>query len=124
MKSIKIKCIMLCPLKNSDLSNKNLFNVLERELPLDVLYHIYTYCDVKQKRKIRQHYLKKNPIIMLTICLTMCVIMYFLGYLLTSRFLGVFIILNFLVGYLVCTGLSLMLIIICIPFRICEEVEH
>lgn len=124
MKSIKIKCIMLCPLKKSELSNKNLFDVLEKELPLDVLYHIYTYCDVEQKRKIRQHYLEKNPIMMLTICLTMCVMMYFLGYLLTRRFLGVFIILNFLAGYLVCSALSLMLIIICIPFRVCEKVEH
>ena len=124
MKSIIIKCIMLGPLKNSELSNKNLFDVLERELPLDVLYHIYTYCDVDEKRKIRQHYLEKHPIMILTICLTMCVMMYFLGYLLTRRFLGVFIILNFLIGYLVCTALSLMLIIICIPFRICEEVEH
>ena len=115
---------MLCPLKNSELSNKNLFVILERELPLDVLYHIYTYCDVEQKNQIRQHLLKKNPIMMLTICLTICVFMYFLGYLLTRRFLGVFIILNFLVGYLVCTSFSIILILICIPFRLCEEVEH
>ena len=115
---------MVGPLKNSELSNKNLFDVLERELPLDVLYHIYTYCDVDEKRQIRQHYLEKHPIIILTICLTMYVMMYFLGYLLTRRFLGVFIILNFLVGYLVCTSLSLILVIICIPYRMCEEVEH
>jgi len=115
---------MLCPLKNSELSNKNLFDLLEQKLPLDVLYHIYTYCDLDQKRQFRQQFHEKHPIMMMTICLITAVTMYFLGYLLTRRFLGVFIILNFLVGYLVCMALSLILIIICIPFRICEEVEH
>ena len=115
---------MLCPLKNSELSNKNIFDLLEQKLPFDVLYHIYTYCNVDERRQIRQHLHEKHPVIMLTICLIMSVMMYFLGYLLTRRFLGVFILLNFLIGYLICTALSLILILICIPFRICEEVEH
>lgn len=115
---------MLCPLKNSELSNKNLFDLLEQKLPFDVLYHIYTYCNVDEKRQIRQHFHEKHPIIMMTVCLITALTMYFLGYLLTRKNLGVYIILNFLLGYLVCTALCLILLLLCIPFKMCEETQH
>ena len=115
---------MLCPLKNSELSNKHLFDLLEQKLPFDVLYHIYTYCNVDERRQIRQQFHEKHPFIMLIICLITALTMYFLGYLVTRKNLGVYIILNFLLGYLVCSALCLILLLICIPFKICEETQH
>ena len=113
----------MCSFKKLESSNRNLFYLLEQKLPLDVLYHIYTFCDVDEKRQIREHYHKEHPIIVNSIILAFSIVMYFLGYLVTRSFSGIFIIINFLLGYLILTALSLILTMIFIPFKMCIVVN-
>lgn len=100
-------------------NNKILLDLLEEKLPLDVLHHIYTYCDINEKNEIRKHIQKKYDIVFIGLFIINSIIMYFVGYAITKKFLGVFLILNFLLGYLIITGSFLSCLIICLPIKLC-----
>lgn len=99
------------------LKSKDLFESLEKKLPPDVLYNIYTFCNLNEKKKIREYLFKKHDIEILVVLLTISTISYFIGYLITRRFLGFFIVFNFLLGYLTISAVTLILTLLCLPFK-------
>ena len=51
----KIKDEMLCTLNRNELKTKRLFDSLEKELPIEILYNIYTFCDLDERRQLREY---------------------------------------------------------------------
>lgn len=110
----RLKKLELSNKNKSEASNTNLFDLLKEKLPLDVLHYINSYCEINDKIKIRQD-IQKHPIYIIITS----IILYFIGYTITKRFLGIFIILNFLIGYLILCLFSLILILIGLFFKAC-----
>ena len=112
---------MLCTFNKNELKNKRFFDSLERELPIEILYNIYTFCDLDERRQLRGYIVKKHDIVFLIIISILSIVMYFIGYFITNQLFGVFIILNFLLGYLVISAVTTVLVVICLPFNIFNE---
>lgn len=97
-------------------------NLLEEpslgELPLDVLFHIYTFCDSEEKRILTRYLVDIYYISILISLLFINTFMYCLGTLITGKFLGFYLIFNILLGYLLLAGLGLVLIFIFIVFNL------
>ena len=110
---------MICTFKKSDLETKKLFDSLEKKLPIEVLYKIYSFCDLDERRQLRKYIIKKKNIEILIVTFILSIMMYFIGYLITKQLFGVFIVLNFLLGYLITSVFTTILVIICLPF--CPE---
>lgn len=110
---------MICTFKKSDLETKKLFDSLEKKLPIEVLYNIYTFCDLDERRQLRKYLIKKHDIEFLIVIFVVSIIMYFIGYSITNQLFGVFIVLNFLLGYLITSIFATLLVITCLPF--CPE---
>lgn len=118
---LKEKDEMLCTFNKNELKNKRLFDSLKRKLPIEILYNIYTFCDLNERRQLRKYFLKKHDIVFLIVISTLLMVMYFIGYLVTNQLLGVFIVLNFLIGYLIITAFITVLFVVCLPLNILNE---
>ena len=53
---------MICNLKKSELKNIDFFDNLEKRLPIDVLYYIYTFCDQNNRAQIEKYLILKYRI--------------------------------------------------------------
>lgn len=115
---------MVLALKETELKTEELFDSLEKKLPLDILYNIYTFCNVNEKKKITQYIFRRHDIVILASLLTFSAISYFVGYLVTKKFLGFFIILNFLLGYLIISVFTLIIIVFYLLLKSCFKVTR
>lgn len=117
----KKKDEMLCTFNKNELKNKRLFDSLEKELPVEILYNIYTFCDLDERRQLREYMIRKRNIVFLIVISILSIVMYAIGYFITNQLFGIFIILNFLLGYLVISAVTTVLVVICLPFNIFNE---
>ena len=112
---------MICNFKKSELKNIDFFDNLEKRLPIDVLYYIYTFCDQNNRDQIKKFLILKYRFQFLISFSILSTIIYFLGYLITNQFLGIFILLNIFLGYLILSVFMLILIIFCSPFKFFDD---
>ena len=83
------------------MSEKQLIKNILEKLPYDVIYEIYLYCPIKEKRQLIKQFCFKKSLILLCIIILFfsC---YIVGYLFTNNLYGTsFVFLNIFIGYLV-----------------------
>ena len=119
--NLKIKDEMLCTFNKNELKNKRLFDSLEKELPVEILYNIYTFCDLDERRQLREYIIRKHNIVFLIVISILSIVMYAIGYFITNQLFGIFIILNFLLGYLIISAVTTILVVVGLPFNMFNE---
>ena len=112
---------MLCTFNKNELKNKKLFDSLEKELPVEILYNIYTFCDLDERRQLREYIIRKHNIVFLIVISILSIVMYAIGYFITNQLFGIFIILNFLLGYLIISAVTTILVVVGLPFNMFNE---
>ena len=95
---------------SSNLLDKDLLLLKIKNLPFEVSLHIYSYIDSNNKKDQLSLSEDLNSIVNCLVILFLTVLMSSIGFMITGKFEGFFIVFNFLLGYLVLCGLLLLLL--------------
>lgn len=99
----------------SSLKNNSLCIHFFDNLPDDIINHIDSFCELP---KHTNHCLPKYELLIFGFLLNLSVIMYWIGYLISGHNSGVYILFNFLIGYILICAFLISLLLVYILFNI------